>query len=149
MRPHLPRLLIPVLLAVVLAACGSGAGSSAGAMSISGPWARPAAAGGLSAAYFTMTNNAGTADALLAASSPVAATVEVHETSIDGSGVVAMHPVPRVDVPAGESVVLKPGSYHVMLMGLTGDLTVGKTIELDLVFEHAGKVVVQAEIRQG
>ena len=53
-----------------------------------------------------------------------------------------------VDLPAGESVEFKPGSYHVMLMGLSNDLTVGGTIELDLVFEHAGTVVVKAEIRQ-
>jgi hypothetical protein len=118
-------------------------------MSISGAWARPAAAGGQSAAYLTMTNTSGTMDALLSATSPAAGKVELHETSIDGSGMTGMHPVARVDVPAGQAVELKPGSYHLMLMGLTGELAVGKTIELDLVFEKAGKVVVQAEIRQG
>lgn len=148
MRPHLTRLLLPVLFSAVLAACSS-AGSSGAAITIGDPWARAAAAGGQSAAYFTMTNTSSTADALLSASSPAAGMVEVHETTVDGSGMSAMHPVDRVDVPAGESVVLKPGSYHVMLMGLTSELPVGKTIQLDLVFERAGKVVVQAEIRQG
>jgi copper(I)-binding protein len=62
---------------------------------------------------------------------------------------MGMHPVPRLDIPAGGSVQLKPGSFHLMLIGLTGDLVVDKTIQLDLVFEHAGKVVVTAEIRQG
>jgi len=62
---------------------------------------------------------------------------------------MGMHPVARLEVPAGGSVRLKPGSYHLMLMGLTGDLVAGKTIQLDLVFERAGKVVVAAEIRQG
>jgi len=58
-----------------------------------------------------------------------------------------MHPVSRLDVPAGGSVQLKPGSYHLMLMGLTGDLVAGKTIPLELVFEHAGKIVVMAAVR--
>lgn len=148
MPRHLSRLLVPVLFSVVLAACSS-AGSSGAAITIGEPWARAAAAGGQSAAYFTMTNGSSTADALLSASSPAATKVEVHETTVDGSGMSAMHPVERVDIPAGESVVLKPGSYHVMLMGLSSELTVGGKIQLDLVFEHAGKVVVQAEIRQG
>jgi copper(I)-binding protein len=148
MRPHLPCLLTLVFISVVLAACSS-AGSSGPTITIADPWARAAAAGGQSAAYFTMTNTSTSADALLSASSAAAGMVEVHETTVDGSGMSAMHPVARVDIPAGESVVLKPGSYHVMLMGLTSELTVGKTIQLDLVFERAGKVVVQAEIRQG
>lgn len=147
MRPHLQRLLIAIV-AVALAACGSGAASSAAAPSVSDAWARPAAAAGESAAYFTITNSSGTADALLSATSPGAGTVELHETSTDSSGMTGMHPVARVDIPAGQAVQLKPGGYHFMLMGLTGELAVGKTIELDLVFEHAGKVVVMAEIRQ-
>jgi copper(I)-binding protein len=148
MHPQLPRLLVALVTVVLVAGCGSSASPSGATMSISGPWARPAAAAGQSAAYFTMTNNSGTMDALLSATSPAAGKVEVHETTIDGSGMTAMHPVSRIDVPAGQAVVLKPGSYHLMLMGLTGELAVGKTIELDLVFEKAGKVVVQAEIRQ-
>jgi len=149
MRPRSVRLLLVVGAAMALAACSSGAGSSPAAPLIVEPWARAAAAGGQSAAYFTITNTSTAAEALLSATSPAANMVEVHETSIDGSGVAAMHPVDKVDIPAGESVVLKPGSYHLMLMGLKGELAVGQTVELDLVFEHAGKVVVQAEVRQG
>jgi copper(I)-binding protein len=149
MRPRSVRLLLAVVAAMALAACSSGAGSSPAAPLIVEPWARAAAAGGQSAAYFTITNTSTAAEALLSATSPAASMIEVHETSIDGSGVAAMHPVDKVDIPAGESVVLKPGSYHLMLMGLKGELAVGQTVELDLVFEHAGKVVVQAEVRQG
>jgi len=147
MRPQSFRPLLLIVGAIALAGCGSAA--SSGTATISGAWARPAATGGQSAAYFTMTNTSTAADALLSASSPGAGMVEVHETTVDGAGVAAMHPVARIDIPAGESVALKPGSYHLMLMGLTSELMVGKTIQLDLVFEHAGVVVVQAEIRQG
>jgi copper(I)-binding protein len=54
-----------------------------------------------------------------------------------------------LEVPAGGTVTLAPGGYHLMIMGLTKTLEVGGKLELDLVFEHAGKVVVQAEVRQG
>jgi hypothetical protein len=133
-----------VAVAVAVAACSSGA-----APSVSGAWARPAAAAGVSAAYFTITAPSGAADALLSATSPVADMVEIHETATDGTGMTSMDAVARVDVPAGSSVEFKPGGRHLMLMGLTSTLAPGSTIELDLVFEHAGKVVVQAEIRQG
>ena len=144
MRPRSRLLVFAVAVAIVLAACSSGA-----APSVSGAWARPAAAAGVSAAYFTITTPSGAADALLSASSPAAASVEIHETSTDGTGTTSMHALTRVDVPPGRSIEFKPGGHHLMLMGLTGALTPGSTIELDLVFEHAGKVVVRAEIRQG
>jgi copper(I)-binding protein len=146
MRPLLSRLIVLIVAAVAVAACST---ATSAAPTVNAAWARPAAAGGQSAAYFTITNPSTTADSLVSASSPGASTVDVHETNVDGAGMSAMHPVERVDIPAGQSVVFKPGSYHLMLMGLTDALTVGGTIELDLVFEHAGKVVVQAPIRQG
>ena len=144
------RLFCTLLLALAAIGCGSGAGaSSAVAPSVSGAWARPAAAGGQSAAYFTLSNPTGTADALISATSPAASMAAVHETSVDGSGTAAMKPVARVELPAGDTVEFKPGSYHVMLMGLSKELAVGQTIEIGLVFEHAGTVVVKAEVRQG
>jgi hypothetical protein len=149
MRSHLARLSILAVAAVAIVACGSGAASPAAAPSIKDAWARPGAAGGQSAAYLTITSTSGAADALLSATSPSASKVELHETTTDGAGMMGMHPVARLGIPAGGSVQLKPGSYHLMLMGLTGDLAAGKSIQLDLVFERAGKVVVTAEIRQG
>ena len=144
------RLSHAALFALVLAACGPGGGaSSAVAPSVSGAWARPAAAGGQSAAYFTLSNPTGSADALISATSPAAGMAMVHETSVDGAGTAAMRPVGRVELAVGDTVEFKPGSYHLMLMGLTKDLAVGQTVELDLVFEHAGTVVVKAEVRQG
>ncbi len=140
--------VILVAIASVLAGCGSSGGSPVAAPSVASAWARAAGADGQSAAYFTITNSSPTADALLSASSPAAAVVEVHETSTDDAGMTGMHPVARVEIPAGGSVEFKPGSFHLMLTDLAGELTVGQTIELDLVFEHGGTVVVTAEIRQ-
>jgi copper(I)-binding protein len=75
--------------------------------------------------------------------------VQLHEVSTDAQGMTGMHHIDRLDIPAGQAVRLEPGGYHLMLMGLTAELEVGGTLELTLVFERAGSVVVQAEIRQG
>ena len=150
MRPRLRALVVLVATIVVVAACSSATGSSAaGTPAIAGAWARPAPAGGNTAAYLTITGAAGQADALLSASSPAADMVQVHEVTTDASGMTGMHPIDRLDIPAGATVTLQPGGYHLMVMGVKNELAVGGTVEIDLVFEHAGKVVVQAEIRQG
>jgi copper(I)-binding protein len=74
--------------------------------------------------------------------------VEIHET-VESGGAMAMQPVERIDIPAGGTVKLEPGGYHVMLIDLTGDLVVGEEIEITLEFEGAGEVKVTAEVREG
>ena len=59
-----------------------------------------------------------------------------------------MSPVEGIHVPAGGTVELAPGGFHMMLDGL-GSVAAGDRLELDLTFEHAGKIVVQAEVRGG
>jgi Uncharacterized protein conserved in bacteria len=145
MRPRLFLLSVSIAAVFAQAACSG----SVGAPAIDQAWVRPAAAGAETAAYLTITGATGQADALLSASSPGAGIVELHEVSTDASGMTGMHPVKQIDIPAGGAVRLEPGGFHLMIMGLTSELKVGGTLELDLVFEHAGKVVVQAEIRQG
>lgn len=148
MRPSRSLALLVAASVIAIAGCGPGAPSSA-APTVSEAWARSAPAAGQSAAYFTISNPATTADTLLSASSPDVGMVELHQTWMDGSGMSGMHPVERVEVPAGGSVVFQPGGYHLMLMDMSAELVAGRTIELDLVFEHAGKVVIMAEIRKG
>ncbi len=71
---------------------------------------------------------------LVAAQSPVAGVVEVHEMAMDG-GVMKMRAVPAVALPAGKAVELKPGGYHVMLMDLKGQVKDGDTVPVTLVVE--------------
>lgn len=138
-----------IVLAAVVAACSPGAtpAGSAG-LAIGDSWVRAAAnLQQPTAAYFTITNPGGSADALLSASSPRAASVEMHETSMASDGTMGMHPIVRLDVPAGGSVALAPGGFHLMITGLKTELKPGDRLELDLVFDRAGTVVVQAEVR--
>jgi periplasmic copper chaperone A len=118
---------------------------------VTGAWVRPPTVpGGPAAAYFTIKNESGAADALVAVSSSVADSVDIHETKTDSGGMTGMHPVGRVEVPAGGTVTFQPGGYHLMLMGMhDGALSTGATIVLQLEFEHAGTYPVEAEVKQG
>jgi periplasmic copper chaperone A len=140
-----------VVLVASVGACSVGATPSpSAALTIGDPWVRmPGGMDQPTAAYLTISNPGGAADALLSAASPGAASVELHETAMASDGMVGMHPVSRVDVPAGGTVALAPGGYHLMISGLKTELRPGDRLELDLVFDRAGTVVVQAEVRQG
>lgn len=96
-------------------------------------------------AYFTIHNNGAGADRLVHVSSPVAKSAEVHSMTMDGS-VMRMRAVPALDIPAGGSVTLRPGGYHVMLMGLAHPLTAGGSVSLTLTFEKAGTIDVVADV---
>jgi copper(I)-binding protein len=146
MRARSVRLSVSIVMVLALAI--TGCSSAAAAPTIDGAWARAAAAGSNSAAYFTIKGATGQADALVSASSADAGMVELNETTTDAAGMAGMAPIDRIDVAAGATVVLEPGGYHVMLMNLKKELAVGGTLQLELVFQTAGKVTVQAEIRQ-
>ena len=169
------RALSVAIAAIVVAASLAACSGSSGGIKVTGAWARNSAAtAGAGAAYLVIQNTGSAADALIGASSPAAKTVEMHETKViesaapsmgmggmgsadpsampsasgmGGGPMMGMVPVSRIDVPAGGSAELKPGSYHLMLLELVADLKVGDSIELTLQFEKAGKITVKAEVR--
>ncbi|HEX4896800.1 MAG TPA: copper chaperone PCu(A)C [Candidatus Limnocylindrales bacterium] len=151
MRRVASLLAVAGLAAVTLGACGGGATNAPSAATpvISDAWVRPPMGADRPAAgYLTITNPGAAADALVGVSSPVAMSCEIHETSMDSSGMAGMQPIDRLEIPAGGTVRLEPGGYHLMLMESQA-MTVGSTVELRLEFETAGTVVVQAEVREG
>jgi copper(I)-binding protein len=151
-RPPRTTALRVAALAVtlLLAGCAAPASSVTAGPTIADAWVRPPMGPGQPAAgYMTITAPSGGADALIGASSPVAAAVEIHETSTDASGMMGMRPVDRVELPSGSPVALEPGGYHLMLMNLDGDLEAGDTVDLVLEFENAGEKTVRAAIREG
>lgn len=112
------------------------------------PWARATPGGAKTgAAYMTIDNKSNVADRLTGASSDVAKTLQIHEMKVV-DGVMKMREIPEgLPVPAGGSVALKPGAYHVMLIGLKKPLKAGEKIALTLVFEKAGKVSVEVPVQ--
>jgi hypothetical protein len=148
MSAHRAAMLLSLVLALTLAACSSAASPSAGTMVVTGAWARTSMGMEMAgAAYMTITNETGQADALISVATDAAANPEIHQTTEDASGMMGMHPVERLDIPAGGTVTLEPGGFHIMLINLTGELVAGSTIELTLTFEQAGEVTVTAEVR--
>ena len=83
---------------------------------------------------------------VVAASSPVAQVVEIHEMKMD-NGVMKMPAVEALPLPAGQPVTLKPGSYHVMLMGLKAPIKAGETVPLTLTVEGEDKQRTAVEIK--
>ncbi|GGK48444.1 hypothetical protein SAMN04490189_5782 [Pseudomonas koreensis] len=101
-----------------------------------------------SGAFMTVT--ADSDSKLLSVASPVAKDVQIHEMSMKND-VMSMGPVKSVDLPAGKAVKFDPNGYHVMLMGLTGQLKEGENVPLTLTVENAKgekeTVEVKAQVR--
>ena len=117
----------------------------AGEIAISHPWSRAASANANGAGFMTLRNTGAQADRLLSAASPAARVVELH-THVREGDVMRMRPVVDIPVPAGETVELRPGGLHVMLIGLTGPLQQGSRVPLTLRFERAGEVQVELTV---
>jgi copper(I)-binding protein len=79
---------------------------------------------------------AATDSALVAVNTPVAKVAEIHEMQLQG-GVMRMHGIPQIPLPAGKMVELQPGGYHVMLMKLARPLKDGDTVPLKLTVQDA------------
>jgi copper(I)-binding protein len=140
--PH-PSRFVP-LLALALS-LGLAAPALAQGVAVEQPWTRAAPQGGVGGAFMTLRNTGTTEDRLLAVTSPLAGTVELHETRRDGD-VMRMRPVDTIPLPAGAAVALAPGGLHVMLIGLQKPLAAGERVPLTLRFERAGAVTVEAEV---
>src|SRR5208337_1987013 len=100
-----------------------------GSMHISQPWARATPKGANSAAaYMTITNNGKTPDRVSCVSSDASAECQIHSMTMD-DGVMKMRPVEGgLEIKPGETVTLKPGSFHVMFVDLKHPLEQGKTV---------------------
>lgn len=93
-----------------------------------------------------MKLRAKTAARLVEAKSPVAGTVELHEMKMVGD-VMKMGAVPGVDLPAGQTVELAPGGYHIMLLELKRQVKEGDTVPLTLVVEGKDKKRETIEVK--
>jgi periplasmic copper chaperone A len=114
-----------------------------GALEIDRPWSRAVPKGAsVAAGYLTIKNTGTEPDRLVSGSTPVAGKFEIHEMSMD-KGIMKMRPLSvGLEIKPGETVELKPGSIHIMMMGLKQPIEKGKPFKGSLVFEKAGPVDV-------
>ncbi|WP_108502648.1 copper chaperone PCu(A)C [Paracoccus indicus] len=118
-----------------------------GDLTIASPYSRatlpnaPVAGG-----FLTITNDGATNDRLIAAASDAAGHMEIHEMAMNGDVMIMRELVDGLPVPAGETVELQPGGYHLMFMELQQPLLAGETVEVTLTFESAGEIIVPLSI---
>ncbi len=135
---------------VVAAACAVLSTAAFAQTTVKDPWVRGTVAQQqATGAFFQITSTGG--GTLVSASSPVAGVVEIHEMAMEGS-TMRMRALPNgLDLPAGKTVTLKPGGYHVMLMDLKAPLKTGESVDITLTVEDKdGKketVAVKAPVK--
>ena len=136
-----------ILLAAILALAVNAASAhdyKAGSIEIKHPWARATPKGATIAGGFMKLLNTGTApDRLVGGTNANSEKFEIHETAMD-NGVMKMRPLPNgLEIKPGETVELKPGSYHLMFVGVKEPFEKGKRVKGTLQFEKAGSVDVE------
>lgn len=140
------RLLRAALAAAILVVTPAFAHDGAvhhGPLNISGPFTRatlpnaPVAGG-----FLTIENTGAEADLLISATSDVAGETQIHEMAMEGDVMKMRQLVDGLEIPAGETVVLAPGGFHIMFMGLKQPLVEGESVTVTLTFEKAGSVDV-------
>ena len=108
-------------------------------------WVRATVAGQPSTGAF-MHITASSDSKLVEVQSPVAKTVQIHESKMEND-VMSMQPVASVALPAGKSVAIVPAGYHVMLIDLVGQIKVGDQVPLTLIVEDSKGVKESIEVK--
>ncbi|CAG1004336.1 hypothetical protein BURK1_03107 [Burkholderiales bacterium] len=138
-----------IVRTLTLAAALAAAPAALAQVAVVDPWVRGTVAAQKSTGAFMQLRSASDV-ALVGASSPVAGIVEIHEMKMDG-GVMRMSAVRKLGLPAGKTIDLKPGGYHVMLMALKAPLSEGDSVPISLTFEdkdgRASTIVVNAPVK--
>ena len=108
-------------------------------------WVRATVAGQPSTGAF-MHITSSTDSKLVEVRSPVAKTVQIHESKMQND-VMSMQPVTSVALPAGKSVAIEPEGYHVMLIDLVNQVKAGDQVPLTLIVEDSKGVKEQIEVK--
>ncbi|MCC7259558.1 MAG: copper chaperone PCu(A)C [Alphaproteobacteria bacterium] len=132
---------------VLLAGMTISAAAYAEGIAVTGAWSPPSPGSATTgAAYLNIVNDGAERDVLLSVESSAAARTELHAT-LNEEGVMKMRPLSAVEIAPGAVVEFAPGGKHVMLMGLTAPLTEGAHYPLTLIFEKAGKIATEVEVK--
>ncbi len=132
---------------LLLVGCASGSDRAADdPQRVIDAWARPGASRTTSAVYLTITNGDSADLALTGVSSPLAGAGEIHE-SMDHDGMMHMTPRPTVPILAGETLTMRPGGVHVMLIDLNRTLLAGDSVPLRVTFSNGVTRSITAPVR--
>jgi copper(I)-binding protein len=133
-----------MLKQLITAICLLAAASAHAQVDVTDPWARATGKGQKATGVF-MNLTAKKATRLVGVKSEFTPVAQVHEMKMD-KDVMKMQSIKALDLPAGQTVSLKPGSYHVMLMDLKAPVAEGSHVVVTLMFEDAAGVKTQQEV---
>ena len=134
--------LAGALLLAVAAVTGCASASAASAISVTSAYVPQPTTPGITVAYLDIRNN-GHADRLVAVHTSVGGTVQLRAPGARRGGMLTMHTVADIPIPADSMVQLNPDSYHLLITG-AGPMHDGKDIMLQLTFADAGTITVIA-----
>ena len=150
---HSRATAVSLLLLVALIACGgcSADGGTTGSLAVADAWSRPVAVEGTGAGvgvvYLSLHNGTSLERRLVGLETPVASRAEIHETRMDGD-IARMREVASVLLPPGETVELRPGGMHGMLIDVNRELAPGDRFPLFLIFAGGDSLSTTVEVRQ-
>ncbi len=151
------RRIIPFAMLTILAVLGDASAAAAepaavdrvGDLAVSGAWAAPSSLSRRTGSvYLTIANGGQRDDQLIAAHTPAAEEIELRSHRI-GEVVGRARRVASVKLPAGKTVVLRPGSEHIALIDVKTPQRVGERLELLLMFEKAGLLTINVPVAAG
>lgn len=96
--------------------------------------------------FVTITNSGSEDDVLIGAMAGIAKETQIHEMAMEGDVMKMRQLADGLVIPAGETVTLAPGGFHIMFMGLNGPLVEGESLPVTLQFKNAGKVTIELPI---
>jgi len=154
-----PRRMVKALaaalaLALPLSACGPASDADAATeatasrITVERAWSRETAPGqDAGGAFLTIVNPGSAPDRLIGGTASIAGDVHIHAVDMTG-GVMRMRQLTEgLEIPAGRTVTLEPGGYHIMLMDLQRPLARGDAVPLTLEFEKAGRIEVELAVQ--
>jgi copper(I)-binding protein len=139
--------LVVALTGCLAAVAATAQEYTAGAIKVGKLWTREVPAGAkVAAGFMTITNIGKEPDTLIGGSIPLAGKFEVHEMKMD-AGIMQMRRLtPGLTLGPGETVVLRPGSFHVMFLDLKQGPKRGTPVKGTLIFEKAGRIEVEYKV---
>ena len=137
--------IVYIACLILLAACQPSK-ITTGVLDVKNAWARPAAEGDNGAVYFVIENGTAQDDVLLSAQTDIASAVELHLSQMEGDH-MSMHQQEEIVLPAGKAVEFSPGGLHVMMVGLTRELSTGDTFDMTLLFKQTGQKMVAVTVK--
>jgi copper(I)-binding protein len=117
-------------------------------LQINDPWVREAPpVAKVLAAFMIIDNQLPTEKILTTVTTPAFDKVEIHKM-IMGDGMMKMQAQPQLVIAANSQRVLKPGGYHLMLIGRKQPLKAGDKVELTLTFADGEEMTIEAPVRR-